>query len=101
VVAVGDHLVYSMGSVEGCVMTDLRQAAQQALEALEDIFGKNKVDVGAITALRAALAEPERPPLTDEEIDEMWRQSAAKEGLTTAEFVRDCARAIERKVRGE
>lgn len=35
----------------------LRDAAQQALEALEDIFGKNKIDVGAITALRAALAE--------------------------------------------
>lgn len=35
----------------------LRQAAEMALEALEDIFGKNKVDVGAINALRAALAE--------------------------------------------
>lgn len=47
-------------------MTDLRKAALQALEALEDIFGKNKVDVGAINALRAALAEPETddPALT-------------------------------------
>jgi hypothetical protein len=35
----------------------LREAAQQALEALEDIFGKNKIDVGAITALRAALSD--------------------------------------------
>lgn len=42
-------------------MTTLREAAQQALEALEDIFGANKVDVGAINALRAALAEQPQP----------------------------------------
>ena len=42
-------------------MTTLREAAQQALETLEDIFGKNKVDIGAITALRAALAQEEQP----------------------------------------
>jgi hypothetical protein len=41
------------------VMTDLRKAAEQALEALEDIFGKEKKDVGAINALRQALAELE------------------------------------------
>ena len=52
-------------------MTDLRKAAQQALEALEDIFGANKVDVGAINALRAALAEQ----LTDEQISDLWHQS--------------------------
>jgi hypothetical protein len=40
-------------------MTDLRKAAEQALEALEDIFGKEKKDVGAINALRQALAELE------------------------------------------
>ena len=40
-------------------MSNLRQAAERALDALEDIFGKNKVDVGAINALRAALDEPE------------------------------------------
>ena len=40
-------------------MSNLRAAAQQALETLEDIFGKNKVDIGAITALRAALAQEE------------------------------------------
>jgi hypothetical protein len=40
-------------------MTDLRKAAEMALEALEDIFGKEKVDVGAINALRQALAELE------------------------------------------
>ena len=39
-------------------MTDnLRAAAQAALETLEDVFGKDKIDVGAINMLRAALAE--------------------------------------------
>ena len=37
-------------------MNDLRKAAEMALEALEDIFGKEKKDVGAINALRQALA---------------------------------------------
>ena len=57
----------------------LRAAAQRALETLEDVFGKNKIDVGAINMLRAALAEPaikesltvQRPwvGLTDDEIN--------------------------------
>ena len=38
---------------------NLRQAAEMALKALEDIFGKEKVDVGAINALRQALAQPD------------------------------------------
>lgn len=56
-------------------MTTLREAAQQALEALESIgqpvFALAPLQ-DAITALRAALAEPEPPqckPLTDDEID--------------------------------
>ena len=40
-------------------MTD-RELMQQALDVLEDIFGKNKVDVGIITALRERLAQPEQ-----------------------------------------
>lgn len=36
-------------------MNDLRKAAEMALDALEDIFGKEKKDVGAINALRQAL----------------------------------------------
>lgn len=40
---------------------NLRQAAEMALHALEDIFGREKVDVGAINALRAALAEADEP----------------------------------------
>jgi hypothetical protein len=65
----------------------LRTAAQQALEALESVYPytdslicyasttgehpPNAIDGNvrdAITALRTALAEPERKPLTDEEI---------------------------------
>jgi len=38
-------------------MNDLRKAAKMALEALEDVFGLEKKDVGAINALRQALAE--------------------------------------------
>ena len=36
-------------------MNDLRQAAEQALEALEDIFGKEKVDVPA-SAVKEGIA---------------------------------------------
>ena len=56
-------------------MTTLREAAQQALEALESCWEKGltrknwKQTEEAITALRTALAEPERKPLTDEEIE--------------------------------
>lgn len=39
----------------------LRAAAQRALETLEDVFGKNKIDVGAINMLRAALLETQMP----------------------------------------
>jgi hypothetical protein len=46
-------------------MNDLRKAAEMALEALEDIFGKEKKDVGAINALRQALAEPEDPRIVE------------------------------------
>ena len=42
-------------------MNDLRKAEEMALKALEDIFGKEKKDVGAINALRQALA-PEVTP---------------------------------------
>ena len=45
---------------------NLRQAAEMALEALEDIFGKEKKDVGAINALRQALAPEVTPEVTPE-----------------------------------
>ena len=42
-------------------MTDLKQAAQQALEALER--GETKLRWAAIAALKQALAEPEHEPV--------------------------------------
>ena len=45
-------------------MTTLREAAQQALEALELTSEKrDPMRVAAITALRAALAQPEQEPV--------------------------------------
>jgi len=108
----------------------LRTAAQQALEALEncldivqheyendwrhglptrekqlaamrDLVQRHEA---AITALRAALAEPERKPLTDEEIKRLARQEAdlpwnVVNRILESNFVR----AIERAhgIRGE
>jgi len=37
-----------------------QELMQQALWALEDVFGKNKVDVGVINLLRNRLADPDR-----------------------------------------
>ena len=48
---------------------NLRQAAQQALEALEWVWGGEPLtgkELDAITALRAALAEPEQNPFGDD-----------------------------------
>ena len=52
-------------------MSNLRQAAQQALEALEPDcelaeWYVNELREKAITALRAALAEPEQNPFGDD-----------------------------------
>ena len=46
---------------------NLREAAQQALEALEGFayHGRSEIWTGAITALRAALAQPEPAALED------------------------------------
>ena len=51
-------------------MTDLRKAAEMALDALHNIDQSNNYD--AIEALRQALAQPEWVGLTDEEV-EAWR----------------------------
>ena len=53
-------------------MTTLREAAQQALEALEGVVSAHAYESGtpveAITALRAALAEPvQKPPCATKE----------------------------------
>ena len=43
---------------------------------------------------------PTRSPLTDEEINAMWRKSTFEETATTGLLVRNFARAIERKITG-
>jgi hypothetical protein len=40
-----------------------KEVMKLALETLEDIFGKNKVDVGAINALRQALKQKQDEPV--------------------------------------
>lgn len=54
----GLHKVYT--TPQPAAQDKLRVAAQLALECLEDVFGKNKVDVGAINEPRAALANKEQ-----------------------------------------
>ena len=40
-----------------------QELMQQALDALEDVFGKNKIDVGIINDLRSRLAQPKQEPV--------------------------------------
>jgi hypothetical protein len=77
-------------------MNDLRTAAQQALEALEYIRSTTVWQADkhaanpAITALKAALAEPVQEPLSDEELDRLWREPMSADWEH-----REFARAIE------
>jgi len=73
-------------------MSKQREAMQFALETLEDIFGKIKIDVTAINMLREALAE--QKPLTEQQILELLPD--AQHGWTTATYGKWVARAIER-----
>jgi len=73
-------------------MDILRKAAQQAMETLKDPWAAWPQGIAdTIIALEAALAQPQRKPLTDEEIAQIdW-----KDGETLHDF----ARAIEREHR--
>ncbi len=80
---------------------NLREAAQQALEALKMIDNAMPFPVAkhAIKQLSAALADPERKPLTDEEIwreyQGLWPFHPASEPKLAADIAA-FARAIER-----
>ena len=80
-------------------MTNLRQAAQQALEALVWEAGSEPAmyaaqTAKAITNLRAALAEPERKPLSDDEIAQaMYRADAIVTGPMQFRFAKEIERA--------
>jgi len=78
---------------------NLRDAAQAALETLEDVFGKDKIDVSAINNLRAALAEPVvKDSLTVQPSDTPLTDALDAE-LTDREIDRalDFARTLERE----
>jgi ribosomal protein L19E len=79
-------------------MTKLEQAARLALDVLEDVFGKNKVDVPAITVLREALAA-QPALLTDEEINTLWDDSFIAANPTSGNQRFKFARAIEAKIK--
>jgi hypothetical protein len=57
-------------------MTDLKKAAQQALEALEArAVNRYFEHLGeTIAALKAALEQTVQEPLSDEELDRLWRE---------------------------
>jgi hypothetical protein len=71
-------------------MSDLRDAARQALEALEGGGDSWRLIGPAIDALRAALEQPEQEPLSDEELDRLWREPMSADWEH-----REYARAIE------
>jgi hypothetical protein len=79
-------------------MTTLREAAQQALEALEELNGwqslappvASQVGRHAAISLRAALEQTVQEPLSDEELDRLWREPMSADWEH-----REYARAIE------
>jgi hypothetical protein len=87
-------------------MTDLRKAAEMALEALEWNYGTDLENIencmawldkmnATIPALRQALAQPEWVGLTDEDLEPMcddWR-------IVFGPYVHDFAKAIEAKLK--
>jgi hypothetical protein len=74
-------------------MSDLRDAARQALEALtsnNDLLGTMYLKMDAVKALKAALEQPVQEPLSDEELDRLWREPMSADWEH-----REYARAIE------
>ena len=77
-------------------MTDLRKAAEQAIEAIMN--GGAKEQAAAVYELRQALAQPKREwvGLTDEELEplcDLWKVSYG------SVYVDEFARAIEAKLK--
>jgi hypothetical protein len=74
-------------------MSDLRDAARQALKTLEIVQDvRSRTIDAAADILRAALAQPERT-LTDEVIADLWHANGG--------FHHHFARAVERYLKGE
>ncbi len=82
-------------------MTSLRKAAQQAFEAMGKMHARNMEDfMDSMTAyvnLQRALAEPERKPLTDEEIGKIILETEITlKNYCDVDLQTDFARRIER-----
>ena len=81
-----------MDPATGDVISDARH------EAWERDFGLAGKGKAALFTVPLYTAPPQRPPLTDEEMDRLWHDHGA--GIDDERFSR-IARAVERKVRGE
>jgi hypothetical protein len=85
-------------------MTDLKKAAQQALNSLRgyrrEIGCKQPCD--AERALEAALEQPVQEPLSDEELDRLWREPMSAD-WEHREFARaiEAAHGIKENITGE
>jgi hypothetical protein len=73
-------------------MNDLRDAARQALDYINEVDYGPYDDRSVKEALRAALKQPQRT-LTDEKIAELWHKNGG--------FHHHFARAVERWLKGE
>ena len=75
-------------------------AYRTGIDAAWDAFRANGLHPDGKTSLADMIAKytapPKAEPLTEEEIDAMWREAVSAEGFTTAQFVRNFARAVER-----
>lgn len=88
-------------------MSNLRASAHQALEALEKCTKHLPVHFDrhfeAISALRAALAEPERKPLNEDQMNEayrhIWSNLPDGFGHTASEWI-ECAIRYAERVHG-
>ena len=84
-------------------MSKQREALELALDAFDNMAGKGKRCNAAIAAIKEALAEPARKPLTDEQLRKLARDAGIKlmndEALALGYLpvnIKKFARAIER-----
>ena len=79
-----------MGFHGGATMSDLRTAAQQALDALESLYlpGELKRVNAAITALKAALEQPEQEPVAKSTWQKLYEAAIDQRNEAVAEVKR-------------
>lgn len=81
-------------------MSTLREAAQALVDRWDTPLWKDAPHTGQyIDALRAALAQPERKPLTDEQYDSIEHKaylSTISKGKPMGDYAKKLMRAIEK-----